>query len=144
LFFVLLVFAALTPTIAGFEPLIAWLQERRGVARVPAVGIAVSAAWLLGIGGVLSFSGWSGWHPLGWLPSFENRTFFDVLDFVTPNVLLPVGALATSVFAGRRISRTILDGELSETTSFARRGCVWALRYVCPIAIAAVLAAALW
>jgi len=113
LFFVLLLFAALTPTIAGFEPLVAWLQERRGVSRARAVGIAVSAAWLLGIGGVLSFSRWSGWHPLGWLPTFENRTLFDVMDFVPPNVLLPVGALATSVFAGWRLSRTILDGELS-------------------------------
>jgi NSS family neurotransmitter:Na+ symporter len=144
LFFALLVFAALTPTIAGFEPLIAWLQERWGVSRARAVGMVVSAEWFLGVGVVLSFSRWSGWHPLGWLPSFENKTLFDVMDFVPSNVLLPVGALATSVFAGWRISRTILDGELSETTPFARRWCVWALRYVCPIAIAAVIAVALW
>jgi NSS family neurotransmitter:Na+ symporter len=144
LFFVLLAFAALTPTIAGFEPLVAWLQQRRGYSRMRAVITSVSAAWLLGIGAVLSFSRWSGWHPLGWLPLFGNMTFFDVMDFVPSNVLLPIGALATSVFVGWRISRTILDGELSETTPFARRWCVWALRYVCPIAIAAVFAVALW
>jgi NSS family neurotransmitter:Na+ symporter len=144
LFFVLLVFAALTPSVAGFEPVVAWLQQRRGVSRARAVTIAVSAAWLLGVGGVLSFSRWSGWHPLAWLPTFENRTFFDVMDFVPSNVLLPVGALATSVFVGWRVSRAIVHDELSETTPFARRWCVWALRYACPIAITAVFAAALW
>jgi NSS family neurotransmitter:Na+ symporter len=144
LFFVLLVFAALTPSIAGFEPVVAWLQQRRGVSRARAVMIAVSAAWLLGVAAVLSFSRWSGWHPLGWLPRFKDKTFFDGLDFVPSNVLLPVGALATSLFVGWRISYTIVDCELSETTPFARQWCVWALRYACPIAIAAVLVAALW
>jgi NSS family neurotransmitter:Na+ symporter len=104
----------------------------------------VSAAWLLGVGGVLSFSRWSGWHPLGWLPTFGNRTFFDVMDFVPSNVLLPAGALATSVFVGWRISRAIVQQELKETTPFARQWCIWALRYACPIAIAAVFIAALW
>jgi len=144
LFFMLLVLAALTPTIAGFEPTIAWLQQRRGLSRVRAVTVTVSAAWLLGVGGVLSFSRWSGWHPLGWLPSFGNRTFFDVMDFVPSNVLLPAGALATSVFVGWRISRAIVQQELMETTPFARQWCIWALRYACPIAIAAVFIAALW
>ena len=144
LFFVMLVLAALTPTIAGFEPLIAWLQQRRGVSRVRAVVITLAANWVLGIGVVLSFSRWSGWHPLGWLPTFQNRTFFDVMDFLPSNVLLPAGALATSVFVGWRISRSIVDSELSETTPFARQWCVWALRYACPIAITAVFVAALW
>jgi NSS family neurotransmitter:Na+ symporter len=144
LFFVLLVFAALTPSIAGFEPVIAWLQQRRGLSRARAVTIALSAAWLLGVASVLSFNRWSGWHPLGWFPAFKDKTFFDCLDFVPSNVLLPAGALATSVFVGWRISHTIVDGELSETSPFARRWCVWALRYACPIAIAAVFAAALW
>ena len=144
LFFVLLVFAALTPSIAGFEPVIAWLQQRKGVSRRRAVTIALSAAWLLGAGSVLSFSRWSGWHPLGWLPAFRDKTFFDIMDFVPANVLLPAGAFTTSVFVGWRITATIVEGELSETTPFARRWCVWALRYACPIAIAAVFAAALW
>jgi NSS family neurotransmitter:Na+ symporter len=144
LFFMLLVLAALTPTIAGFEPTIAWLQQRRGFSRVRAVTVTVSAAWLLGVGGVLSFSRWSGWHPLGWLPTFGSRTFFDVMDFVPSNVLLPAGALATSVFVGWRISRAIVQQELKETTPFARQWCIWALRYACPIAIAAVFIAALW
>lgn len=143
LFFLLLVFAALTPSIGALEPLVAWLQQHRGVSRSRAVAIAAGTAWALGIGSVLSFNLWSGWHPLGLLPAFAGKTFFDVMDFVSSNVLLPIGALATSVLVGWRISRTIVDEELSETTPFARSLCVWLLRYVCPIAIAAVFASAL-
>ena len=48
LFFMLLVFAALTPSIAGFEPLVAWLQQRRGLSRAWAV--ASRAVGGLGVG----------------------------------------------------------------------------------------------
>jgi NSS family neurotransmitter:Na+ symporter len=144
LFFFLLVCAALTPSIAGFEPLIAWLQQRRGLARAPAVTLTLAAAWLPGLGAVLSFSHWSGWHPLGWIPMFAGQTLFDLLDSTASNLLLPIGALATSVLVGWRLNRTIVDEELRETTPRARRWCLWALRYACPIGIGSVFAAAWW
>jgi NSS family neurotransmitter:Na+ symporter len=144
LFFVLLVFAALTPSIACLEPLVEWLQQHRKVSRAGAVTIASVTAWVLGIGSVLSFNLWSDWHPLGALPLFAHKTFFDTVDFVSSNILLPIGAMATSVLVGWRIDRAILEGELSETTPFARQVCVWLLRYVCPLAIAAVALSALW
>jgi neurotransmitter:Na+ symporter, NSS family len=144
LFFVLLVFAAITPSIAGFEPAIAWLQQRGKMSRVGAVATTLSASWILSIGSLLSFNRWSGWHPLGALPMFKNKTFFDCVDFLPSNVLLPAGAFATAVFVGWRVSRAIVNDELSETTPFGRKWCVWALRFACPVAIGAVFAASLW
>jgi hypothetical protein len=47
------------------------------------------------------------------------------------------------VFVGWRLSRTIVNDELAETTLFARRLCVWLLRYLCPIAIIAVFVSSL-
>lgn len=138
LFFLLLVFAALTPSIAGIEPVVAWLEQHRGLARPRAVMIAASAAWVLGLGSVLSLNRWLGWHPLGFVPIFAGKTVFDCLDYVTSNILLPVGALLVSALVGWRLSRKIVDEELAETTPFARRLCVWLLRYLCPLAIAAV------
>ncbi len=143
-FYVLLVFAALTPSIAGLEPLVEWLQQHRQISRARAVTIAAVTAWVLGIGSVLSFNLWSAWHPLGALPLFANKTFFDTIDFVSSNILLPIGAMATSVLVGWRIDRAIVEDELSETKPFARQVCVWLLRYLCPLAIAAVFASALW
>ena len=143
LFFPLLVFAALTPSIAGLEPLVAWLQQHRQVSRVRAAAVTAAMVWALGLGSMLSFNYLSAWHPLGRLPMFADKTIFDVMDFLSSNVLPPVGAVLTSVLVGWRLSRTIVDEELLDTTPFAARVCVWLLRYVCPIAIAAVLASAL-
>lgn len=140
LFFLLLIFAALTPSLASLEPLVAWLQQRRGFSRPMAAVIGAGACWILGIGSVLSFNLWSGWRPLGSLPMFAQSTFFDVMDYVSSNVLLPIGALLTSVFVGWRISRNMVAAELEETTVLGRRLVVWLLRYVCPVAIAGIVA----
>jgi NSS family neurotransmitter:Na+ symporter len=144
MFFVLLVLAAVTPSVAGYEPVVAWLQQRWGATRPRAVVITLVASWVLGVGSVLSFNRWAAWHPLGWMPAFSSKTFFECVDYIPSNVLLPAGAFATSVFVGWRLSRAIVDDELSETTPFAKRCCVWALRFACPVAIGAVFVAALW
>ena len=102
------------------------------------------AVWAVGLGSVLSFNLWSAWHPLAWIPTFASRTFFDVIDYVASNLLLPIGAFATSLFVGWRLRPEILAGELAETTPFARRLCVWALRWVCPLAIAAIFVSTLF
>ena len=143
LFFLLLVFAALTPSLAGIEPLVAWLQQRRGLGRTQAALVTVAACWIVGIGSVLSFNVWSAWHPLGAVPILANMTFFSVVDYVSSNVLLPIGAFLTSLFVGWRVSRTIVAEELAETSPFARRFAIWSLRYLCPVALAAVLASTL-
>lgn len=143
LFFSLLVLAALTPSIALLEPGAAWLIRSRGVGRAAAVWIVGVTSWVIGIGTVLSFNRWSQWHPLSFIPLFAHKTFFDVLDYVCSNIMLPVGALLTSVFVGWRLSPAFVRGELAQTTPFARSACLWLLRYVCPLAILAVFVATL-
>lgn len=144
LFFALLFLAAFTPSLAAYEPPVAWLEQHRGVSRGRAVAIVAVAVWAVGLGTVLSFNLWSAWHPLGWIPTFENRTFFDVIDYIASNLLLPIGAFATSLFVGWRIRPEILAEELAETTPFARRLCIWLLRWVCPLAIVAIFASTLF
>ncbi len=141
LFYLLLVFAALTPSLACIEPVIAWLQQRGGLRRTPAVTVSVFAAWLAGIASVLSFNHWSGWFPLDAVPGFHGKTVFAALDHLASNILLPASALLTSVFVGWRVKRSIVADELSETTPLGRTLISWLLRYLCPIAIAAVCVA---
>jgi neurotransmitter:Na+ symporter, NSS family len=143
LFFLLLVLAATTPSIALLEPGVAWLIRRRGMGRARAVWLVGTTSWVLGIGTVLSFNRWSGWHPLSFIPLFAHKTFFDVLDYVCSNIMMPIGALLTSVFVGWRLSTAFAKAELAETTPLARVACVWLLRYVCPLAILAVFIATL-
>jgi NSS family neurotransmitter:Na+ symporter len=143
LFFILLVLAALMPSIACLEPSVAWLIERRHLGRMPAVWIVAGAAWVLGLGSVLSFNRWSGWHPLALVPIFADKTFFDVIDYVSANIMLPIGAFLTSVLVGWRLSVAFTADELAETTPAARIACRWLLRYICPLAILAVFVATL-
>jgi NSS family neurotransmitter:Na+ symporter len=142
-FFILLVLAALMPSIALLEPAAAWLIERRMIDRMRAICLVAGAAWLAGIGTVLSFSVWSTWHPLWFIPALAHRTFFEVLDFVTANLMLPIGALLTSVFVGWRLSHAFAVEELAESTPLVRGIFLWLLRYVCPLAIVAVFVASL-
>jgi neurotransmitter:Na+ symporter, NSS family len=139
LFFLLLVLAALTPTIAGMEPVVAWLEQRFTLSRPQAVFGGAAAIWLLGIGSVLSFNVLAQWHPFEWIARLRGMTVFDAFDFITSNVMLPVGALLTCILVGWRLPRTLGDDELPEERPGVRRWCRLLLRYVCPLAIAAVL-----
>ena len=143
LFFLLLVLAALTPSLAGIEPMVAWLAQRRGLSRAKAAFAAAAGVWVLGIGSVLSFNLWAHWYPLSGIARMRTMTVFDVLDFVSSNVMLPVGALLICIFVGWRLPRSLADVELPEETVNARRVVLFLLRYVCPIGIIAVLVTAL-
>ena len=80
-FFLLLIFAALTPTIAALEPVVAWLQQWGRLSRGVAVASASAVVWLFGLGSVLSFNEWAHWHPLAAIPRFSTMTFFGIVDF---------------------------------------------------------------
>jgi NSS family neurotransmitter:Na+ symporter len=69
-------------------------------------------------------------------------TFFDALDFISANLLLPVGALFTCALIGWRLPRSFGGTELAEETAAVQRLVLLLLRYVCPVAIASVLRAA--
>jgi NSS family neurotransmitter:Na+ symporter len=66
-----------------------------------------------------------------------------VIDYVTSNVLLPIGALLTCVFVGWRLPRALIDEGYAQSSPWLRTTIVWMLRVACPIAILAVLATAL-
>ena len=141
LFFILLLLSALTPTLAGLEPLVAWLQERRGMSRFKAAFAGAGFVWLLGLPSVLSFNVWAGWHPFAAFSRLKTMTVFDALDFVSSNVMLTLGALLTCLFVGWRLPRSFAKTALPEETIRSRQLILFLLRYVCPLGIVAVLVA---
>jgi NSS family neurotransmitter:Na+ symporter len=142
-FFVLLFVAALASAISMLELAVALLMRRFGLRRVPASAIAASTCFLLGIATVLSFNVWSDWHPLGRLAGFESATVFDLLDYLTSNILLPLGGLAIALFAGWAIPERLLIEELGLGPAGGRVLRVL-LRYVAPAAIAATALSAVY
>jgi len=96
LFFLLLVFAALMPSIASIEP--PWLGSsavRNG--QSAAVLRCCGCRVLLGIGSVLSFNLWSAWHPVAFVPFLSGMTFFGVMDYVSAKHHAPRRSILTSV-----------------------------------------------
>jgi len=142
LFFILLAFAALSSAIAGLDPAGAWLMEKFRLRRAAAISIVAFAAWLAGIATVLSFNHWSGFHPLGAFERFRTATLFDLTDFFASNILLPAGALLTSLLVGWRLDQQAVATDLGRHAG-VRLVLLRLLEYLCPLGIIAVLAGAI-
>lgn len=93
LFFIALVFAALSSSIALIEPAVAWLIENKGFSRKKACVCTGLIAWILGFATVFSFNVWANFKL------FE-RTLFELIDYLTANLMLPIGGFCIAVFAG--------------------------------------------
>jgi len=130
LFFVLVVFAAWTSAISLIEPAVTWLVENRGMRRLTACLWAGVATWLLGIGTVLSFNLWQDFKLFG-------LNFFDLLDFLTANLMLPLGGLAIALFVGWVMRERDVAEELALEGGLYRLW-RWVLRYVTPVAVGIV------
>ncbi|AKO53463.1 transporter [Marinobacter psychrophilus] len=137
LFFVLLIFAAWTSGISLLEPIVEWLEEQKGMNRTRSTLAAGFVCWLLGIASILSLNLWSDFAPLGWIGMLEGKTIFDLLDFFTANILLPLGGLLVAVFAGWVMSREAMEKELALSKPMFR---LWyiTVRYITPVAVGAV------
>jgi NSS family neurotransmitter:Na+ symporter len=131
LFFVLLVFAALSSSISLIEPAVAWLVENGGMNRHLACLWSGTVTWLLGLGTVFSFNLWEDVRLFG-------KTIFDVLDYLTANLMLPIGGLLLALFAGWVMHEHDSHDELSDDGTAVYRLWRFLIRYVSPVAVAIV------
>ncbi len=105
LFFGMVVFAALSSAISMIEPAISWLEQNWGFTRRKAAWTLGLFSWMLGLGSVLSFNLWKNVHFL------QDKTFFGTMDFLTSNVMLPLGGMFTALFVGWVWTQQQRDGE---------------------------------
>jgi neurotransmitter:Na+ symporter, NSS family len=135
-FYLLLLTAALASAISMLELVVAPLA-RKGLSRISATAISSLTIWALGLVTVLSFNVWSDWRPLAAMPRLGQANWFEAIDHLTSNLLLPVGGLGLAVFAGWIAPGGLLRKELGlgPSTLAVLRGL---LRYVVPLAILAV------
>jgi len=140
LFFVLLVFAAWTSSISLIEPAVAWLVENRGHSRTYAAVVMGIVTWSLGLLTVLSFNVWADFKPLSSLSVFENSTMFDLLDFLTANIMLPIGGLLIAVFAGWIMKRetTMAELDMHDPANMAYRVWLFLVKFIAPAAVVLV------
>lgn len=130
-FFLLLAFAGLTSAISLMEPVVAWLMEARTMRRGAAALLAGGVTWALGFLTVLSFNVLADFR-------FVRGTFFDNIDYLTANVLLPAGGFLITVFAGWVMCSNSSADELDPEAGVLYT--LWRLlaRYVAPVAVVLV------
>jgi len=131
LFFVMVVFAAFTSAIALLESAAAYLVERQGLSRAKASIVAGIGIWLLSLLTIFSLTGES-WTLLAFMG--EGKTIFDGLDYLTANILLPLGGLLISVFVGWFMKDELVKAEFNLPEKQYKL-VMLLLRYVAPIAI---------
>jgi len=131
LFFVMLVFAAFTSAISLLEPAVAWLVEKKEITRKRSVLFVGSAIWFLGLGTVFSFN-------IGANLKLFGLNFFDLLDYFTANILLPLSGFFVAVFAAWFIKREIVLYELHVSKRLLDMSWLISMRFITPLAIAVV------
>lgn len=135
LFFILLSIAALTSTISILEVVVAYLVEELKMSRVRATLLAMISASMLGLLAALSFGPLSGFTVGG-------QNIFGMLDYVTSNIMLPIGGLCVVIFVGWVLKPSVRIRELTNNGKLGSRFYpvyIYIVRFVAPVAIALVL-----
>jgi NSS family neurotransmitter:Na+ symporter len=132
LFFILLVVAAWTSSISLLEPAVEWMLEHRGMRRTLSAWIVGAAVWAVGIASVLSFNWWSDVLLFG-------KSVFEALDYLASNIMLPVNGLLSAIFAGWIMAKAATQDELAMSTGRGYSQWRFAVRYLAPFGVTAVL-----
>ena len=134
LFFILLFFASLTSTISMSEITIAYFVEEKNMTRRNATWLNYAIAVIFGSLCALSFG------SLNHVTIF-GKTFFELFDFISSNILLPIGGMAISIFVGWILDKSIVRDEVTnrgKVSVHTLGAIIFCLRYVAPICIAIV------
>lgn len=130
-FFSLLFIAALTSGISLLEVVVAWATDQKGWSRRKAVLILGGAIFLLGIPSALSFNVIEG------VKIFFGMTFFDFLDTLTSNYMLPIGGFFISIALGWKYGLDKTIHELDPDTRIISLKELWAftIKFVSPLLV---------
>ncbi|WP_455070748.1 sodium-dependent transporter [Prevotella histicola] len=133
-FYLLLSMAALTSLISLHEVSTAFFQEELHISRNRAAMIVTGCCILIGAVCSLSLIGWDALTIAG-------MSLFDVFDFVTGQIFLPVGGMLTCIFIGWYVPKKIVKDEFTNWGTL--KGTVFGIyyfliRFVCPLAILAI------
>ncbi len=134
-FFVLVLFAALTSSISLMETLVSFLMDKTRFGRRPATIIVTVCVLIFGVPSCLGYGPWSSITLLG-------MAFLDFFDFLTNSVMMPIAAIATCLLVSRVIGVEKIAEEVTQDGQRFRRKPVFdfMIRYLCPVFAAIILA----
>ena len=133
-FFLLVLFAALTSSIALTESAVSTLQDELGWSRNKSTAVMGVSMVLLGSLSSL------GYGPLASV-TLLGMQFLDFFDFLTNSVMMPVAAIASCILVSRVIGVERIEQEVTLNGGAFRRKRIFnaMIRYLCPIFAAIIL-----
>ncbi len=134
LFYLLLLLSALTSAISLHEPVTAYIHEEWHVSRHRAAGMVTAGCILLAIACSLSMGVWNGFRVGG-------LCLFDLFDFVSAKIILPLGGIIICLFVGWRLDRQLVYNEVTNNGSLRIRLFrlyIFLVRWVAPLAISII------
>ena len=133
LFFLLVLFAALTSAISLMETIVSIIQDQFHWNRRLTCIIVMLAAIAVGIPSSLGFGAWGNVKPLG-------MSILDFFDFLSNSVLMPIVAFLFCIFVGYVIKPETIVEEVEINGPFRRKRLFEVfMKYVAPIFIILIL-----
>ena len=128
LFFLLVLFAALTSSIALTESAVATFEDELGWGRKKST--VVIGLIMIGLGTLSSL----GYGPLGFV-KILGMQFLDLFDFLTNSVMMPIAAFVTSLLVSRVVGIDKIEEEICHGENKFRRKKIFVvmIKYLCPI-----------
>ncbi|NOH15460.1 sodium-dependent transporter [Clostridium cochlearium] len=127
IFFFLTAIAATTASISIVEVVVAYFVEEKNFKRSTAV--IVNAIIILLIGSLATLSADKA-SLLGNVSVFLGKSFFDTFDFISSNILLPIGGLLIAILVGYFVSKHSLINELTNNGKLKNKVLISLYRYI--------------
>ncbi len=133
LFFVLVLFAALTSSISLMETIVSIFQDKLKLTRTKACISVIVLSVILGVPSSLGNGIWANIKLIG----MDFLTFF---DFASNSVLMPIVAILTCLFVGHIVKPETVSEEVELTGKFqGKKLFVVMVKYIAPICILLIL-----
>ena len=133
LFFVLVLFAALTSSISLAETVVSTIQDKLKIDRRLICLIVLAGALLLGLPSALGYGLLGGVKIIG-------MQFLDFFDFITNSILMPITAICTSIFVGYILKPKAIIDEIEVSAPFkSKKLFTVVIKYIAPVCLVMIL-----
>ena len=136
-FFVLVLFAALTSSISLMETVVSIFQDKFKWNRKISCLVVLAVCIILGLPSSLGYGPWATVKIIG-------MQFLDLFDFISNSILMPIAALLTCVFVGFIIKPKAISDEVQLSGKFALKPLFNVMiKYIAPICLLLILASSI-
>ncbi|MFR3787627.1 sodium-dependent transporter [Agathobaculum desmolans] len=133
-FFLLVLFAALTSSISLMETIVSVVMDKTHMKRKPATLVVMVIILLVGIPSCLGYGPWAAIEIIG-------MQFLDFFDFISNSVLMPIVAVLTCILVGHVIGTKVIADEVKEGAGAFHREKMYhvMIRWIAPVLLVTIL-----